>query len=107
MDMDASPMSRFTIIEHDSLGAVFTISAALAVGVLTGAVHSLMLWRSVQIFVQGGSVFHAVLSHLLRFFMAAAGLLLICHNGPLPLCAALLAFLAVRTFAVRRMGLTA
>ena len=82
------------------------ISSALAVGALTGAAHSLMLWRSVQVFVQGGSVLHAVFSHLLRVLMAAAGLLLICRNGPLPLSAALLAFLAVRTLAVRRIGLT-
>jgi len=99
-------MNRSTLIGYDALAAAFTISAALAVGALTGAVHTLMLWRSVQIFVQGGSVLHAVFSHLLRFLMAAAGLLLICHNGPLRLCAALLAFLVVRTLAVRRIGLT-
>ncbi|MGB8276865.1 MAG: ATP synthase subunit I [Methylovirgula sp.] len=80
------------------------IAAALALGAAIGAAHYLLLWRSVELLVSGGSAWRAAALHIARFLMTGAALYFVARFGALPLAAALLGIMSARIVIGRRIG---
>ncbi len=80
------------------------IAVALGLGAAIGAGHYLLLWRTVDLLVSGGSAWRAAALHIMRFLMTGAGLYFVARFGALPLAAALLGVMSARIVIGRRIG---
>jgi len=98
-------MTPITLVQQGPFAIASLMIAAFAIGVISGALHSLLLWRSVRTFVCHGSWCHAASARTLRLILVTAMLAVISRAGVLPLFLALLAFLVVRTAVIRHVAL--
>jgi F1F0 ATPase subunit 2 len=95
MAMDAREMSKLVLTE---------IGAALTAGGVVGVLNYLTLWWNARLFTSGGSALIAWAVQLARLAMLATALALVARFGTLPLLAAALGVLAVRSIMVLRLG---
>jgi len=98
-------MTPITLVQQGPFAIASLMIAAFAIGVISGVLHCLLLWRSVRTFVGNGSLRRAAGAQTLRLILVTAMLAVISRAGVLPLFLALLAFLVVRTAVIRHVAL--
>ena len=95
-------MTKLHFTEYDLILLVVSVGSWLAAGALIGAFHFLTLRWNVGMFAAGQSLLQALAIQLIRFAVIAGVLAIVAHYyGALPLLAATLGILAIRTVVVR------
>jgi hypothetical protein len=102
--MDASTMTPFDPVGHDLAGHLVMASTWLAVGIMIGTFHFLMLRQTMRLNAANRPLALPLIIHLARFAVIATALAVIARFfGAVPLVVATLGIVAART-AVLRFG---
>jgi hypothetical protein len=97
MAMDARAMMQAFAAGREALALLLQGGAWLTAGGLLGAFHFLSLRGSARMLATSSALSAALTLHLVRFAITAGALIVIARYGALPLLAATLGLVAVRT----------